>query len=219
MHYTTVHIERRAGARDLHFPFLMDPARSRIPSFPFRHLDSQSQTRQFQAALATAGLCMIPCKRRPLFAGHPLNTSRYIHRDGTVGTSREEGRTDREKVDNLLGWGLLSRVSLSGLHFTFTPELPLMIMFNSGKVPAIDDVCRFLMAHTFVLSYSTFTSMAFLLVKLLQFKYRQHYTVNPFDAQVIHNILDQLTMCFPKAFGTSEHEFGATLSGRCLEVC
>lgn len=105
------------------------------------------------------------------------------------------------------------------MHFTFTPELPLMEMFNSGKVPTIDDVCRFLMAHTLVLSYSTFTSMAFLLVKLLQFKYRQHYTVSNFDAQVIHNILDKLTMCFPKAFGTSEHEFGATLSERCLEVC
>lgn len=86
----------------------------------------------------------------------------------------------------------MSRVSLSVWTFTFTPELSLMEMFNSGKAATIDDVCRFLMAHTLVLSYSTFTSMAFLLVKLLQFKYRQHYTVNPFGAQVIHNILGKL---------------------------
>ncbi len=78
-----------------------------------------------------------------------------------------------------------------------------MERFNSDKVPTIDDVCRFLhnMAHTLepqdkgkkVMSYSTFTSMAFLLVKLLQFKYRPHYTVYSVDAQVIHHTLDQLT--------------------------
>ena len=78
-----------------------------------------------------------------------------------------------------------------------------MKRFNIDKVPTINDVSRFLhnMAHTLepqdkekrVMSYSTFKTMAFLLVKLLQFKYRPYYMVNPVNAQVIHHTLDQLT--------------------------